>query len=53
MFGIHGSYLAIYLIGIILMIANLIQCICRPQGKFFNPSEIEEKKDKKTFTIFT
>lgn len=49
MAGIHGSYLAIYIVGIILMIANVIRSICRPKGRLFNPSELEEKKDEKTF----
>lgn len=49
MVGIHGSYLAIYIVGIILMIVNVIRSICRPKGKLFNPSELEEKKDEKAF----
>lgn len=46
---IHGSYLLIYIVGIALMIVNIIQSICLPKGKFFNPSEIEIKRDDKTF----
>ncbi len=49
MMGIHGSYLVIYIVGIVLMIFNLLQCIFRPKGKFFNPPEMEEKRDDKTF----
>ncbi len=49
MIGIHGSYLIIYIVGIILMIVNFLQCIFRPKGKFFNPPEMEEKRDDKTF----
>lgn len=49
MVGIHGSYFVIYIVGIILMIVNLIQSICRSKGKFFNPSELEERRDEKTF----
>lgn len=46
---IHGSYLLLYIVGIILMIVNIIQSICLPKGKFFNPSQMEEKRDDKTF----
>lgn len=49
MVGIHGSYLVIYIVGIIMMTVNLIQSFCRSKGKFFNPPELEEKKDEKTF----
>ena len=45
---IHGSYLLLYGVGIILMIVNMIQSICRPKGKFFNPPQMEEKRDDKT-----
>lgn len=45
---IHGSYLLLYGVGIILMIVNIIQSICRPKGKFFNPPQMEEKRDDKT-----
>ena len=31
---IHGSYLLLYGVGIVLMIVNIIQSICRPKGKF-------------------
>ena len=44
----HGSYLLLYGVGIILMIVNMIQSICRPKGKFFNPPQMEEKRDDKT-----
>ncbi len=47
--GMHGSYLVVYIVGIILMIVNIIQGICRSKGKFFNPPEIEEKRDARTF----
>ena len=40
---IHGSYLLLYGVGIILMIVNMIQSICRPKGKFFNPPQMEDK----------
>ena len=30
------------------MIVNMIQSICRPKGKFFNPPQMEEKRDDKT-----
>ena len=46
---IHGSYLLIYIVGIVMMIVNIIQSICLPKGKFFNPPQIEEKRDEKTF----
>lgn len=46
---IHGGYMLIYIVGIVLMIVNIIRSIFRPKGKFFNPPEIEEKKDEKTF----
>ena len=45
---IHGSYLLLYGVGIILMIVNIIQSICRPKGKIFNPPQMEEKRDDKT-----
>lgn len=45
---IHGSCLLLYGVGIILMIVNIIQSICRPKGKFFNPPQMEEKRDDKT-----
>ncbi|HBZ63656.1 MAG TPA: hypothetical protein DEO89_03390 [Lachnospiraceae bacterium] len=45
---IHGSYLLLYGVGIVLMIVNIIQSICRPKGKFFNPPQMEEKRDDKT-----
>lgn len=45
----HGSYYVIYIVGIILMIVNLIRGFFRPKGKMFNPAEIEEKRDEKTF----
>ena len=46
---IHGSYLLINIVGIVMMIENIIQSICLPKGKFFNPPQIEEKRDEKTF----
>ena len=46
---IHGSYLLIYIVGIVMMIVNIIQSICLPKGKFFNPPQIEAKRDEKTF----
>lgn len=46
---IHDSYVVIYIVGSILMIVNIVRSICRPKGKMFNPSEIEEKRDDKTF----
>lgn len=46
---IHGSYLLIYIVGFVMMIVNIIQSICLPKGKFFNPPQIEEKRDEKTF----
>lgn len=45
---IHGNCLLLYGVGIILMIVNIIQSICRPKGKFFNPPQMEEKRDDKT-----
>ena len=49
---IHGSYLIIYVVGIVLMIINIIQCICRPKGKFFNPPQMEDKTVRKMRTIY-
>ena len=45
---IHGSYLLLYGVGIILMIVNIIQSIFRPKGKIFNTQQMEEKRDDKT-----
>lgn len=49
MLEIHNSYLVLYVIGIIIMCVNLIRCICCKKGHLFNPAEMEEKRDEKTF----
>lgn len=46
---IHGSYLLLYGVGIILMIVNIIQSICRPKGKFFNPPQMEKREMTKRY----
>lgn len=49
MAGIHGSYAAIYIVGIILMLVNILQSIFRKKGYLFNPPAMEEAMDEKTF----
>ncbi len=49
MFESHGGYFVLYVVGIIVMIVNIAQCIFCKKGEFFNPPEMELKKDDKTF----
>jgi hypothetical protein len=49
MIEIHDSYVVLYLVGILLMFINIIRSICCKKGHLFNPPDVEEKMDEKTF----
>lgn len=49
MFTYHGNAIILYIVGIVMMMANLAQGIFCKQGNFFNPPEMELQKERRVF----